>query len=437
WGPMHWGHAVSKDLLHWQHLPIALYPDSLGYIFSGSVVVDTKNSSGFKDGAEDPLVAIFTYHNMAGEKAGTRNFQTQGLAYSTDKGRHWTKYSGNPVIKNPGNKDFRDPKVFWHEPTRHWIMSLAVGDRIQFYHSTDLKDWSLTSDFGIKEGSHGGVWECPDLFPLAVEGSTETKWVLIVSIGNGAPNGGSGTQYFVGDFDGRNFVNAQPANTERWIDYGTDNYAGVTWSNVPDDKRLFLGWMSNWQYARDVPTEKWRSAMTLPRQLRLVKTGDKYFVSSVPVTGLKNTRVNQKPHAITTTIFTAGPLAEIILEVDGQKTTSPSFAIELLNDKSEKITVGYNDSNHTYFIDRTQAGSTSFSPVFAARETAPRLTDAKIMKLHIFTDRSSIEVFADDGLTCLTAIYFPSADFTKMRLVKDTGEIVFLKNEWYGLKSVW
>ena len=437
WGPMHWGHAISKDLLHWQHLPIALYPDSMGYIFSGSVVVDTKNTSGFKKGTEAPLIAIFTYHNMAGEKAGTNNFQTQGIAYSTDKGRHWTKYANNPVIKNTGAKDFRDPKVFWHEPTKHWVMSLAAGNRIQFYHSKDLKNWSMTGEFGMKEGSHGGVWECPDLFPLTVNGSKEIKWVLMVSIGNGAPNGGSGTQYFVGDFDGSNFKNSHAAATERWIDYGTDNYAGVTWSNTTNDERIFLGWMSNWQYAREVPTQKWRSAMTLPRQLSLYNMAGNYFVKSLPIAGIQKIRINNKPISLSARPLSIGPLTEIILEADLQKTTMSSFAIELSNSKSEKVLVGYEDSSHTYFIDRTNTGNASFSTVFAAKETAPRLSDSKIMRLHIFTDRSSIEVFADDGLTCLTGIYFPAEDFTKIRLVKENSKTIFTKNECYRLKSVW
>ncbi len=437
WGPMHWGHAVSKDKLHWQHLPIALYPDSMGYIFSGSVVVDIKNTSGFKKGIEAPLIAIFTYHNMAGEKAGTDKFQTQGIAYSTDKGRHWNKYSANPVIKNPGHKDFRDPKVFWHEPTKHWVMSLAVGDRIQFYHSKDLKNWGLTGEFGMKEGSHGGVWECPDLFSLPITGSTEKKWVLIVSIGNGAPNGGSGTQYFVGDFDGSNFKNSQTAQVERWIDYGTDNYAGVTWSNTAEGEKIFLGWMSNWKYATQVPTQKWRSAMTLPRLLRLEKIKNGYFLRSEPIANVQKIRGNSKPFSLNKWPVKSGPLSEIILEADLENKKNNSFSIEFSNGNLEKLIVGYNDNDHSYFIDRTHVGNTSFSPVFAVKEIAPRLTNSKTIRLHIFTDKSSIEVFADDGLSCMTAIYFPTADFESIRLVSENDHFSFTKNEGYRLTTVW
>ncbi len=217
-----------------------------------------------------PMVAVFTYHNIELEKGGSSTFQSQGIAWSIDKGRTWTKYSGNPVLPNPGKRDFRDPKVFWHEETGKWIMILAVHDRVNLFSSADLKSWSFESEFGVDAGAHGGVWECPDLFPLKVEGSTDTKWVMLVSINPGGPNGGSATQYFTGKFDGNKFIADE--NTSKWIDWGTDNYAGVTWSGIPetDGRRLFLGWMSNWNYATVVPTTTWRSAMTIPRELSLV-----------------------------------------------------------------------------------------------------------------------------------------------------------------------
>ena len=202
WGPMHWGHAISEDMVHWEHKPIALYPDEHGLIFSGSAVVDHNNTSGFAKNGEVPLVAIFTYHLMEGEKAGRNDFQTQGIAYSLDNGDTWTKYENNPVIGNPGIRDFRDPKVFWHEESEQWIMALVAGDHAKFYSSPDLKQWKFLSDFGKYQGAHGGVWECPDLFKLKAEGTEEEKWVLIISINPGAPNGGSGTQYFIGEFDG-------------------------------------------------------------------------------------------------------------------------------------------------------------------------------------------------------------------------------------------
>ena len=209
---------MSRDLVHWEHKPIALYPDEHGLIFSGSAVVDKNNTTGFGKNGETPLVAIFTYHSMEGEKEGRTDYQTQGIAYSLDNGITWTKYEGNPVIPNPGIKDFRDPKVFWHEASSSWIMALVAGDHAQFYTSKDLKDWKYMSDFGKTQGAHGGVWECPDLFPLPVQGSEEEKWVLLISINPGAPNGGSGTQYFVGDFDGTTFTSQQ--QEPKWLDDG-------------------------------------------------------------------------------------------------------------------------------------------------------------------------------------------------------------------------
>src|ERR1700744_383030 len=279
WGPMHWGHATSRDLIHWKNQPIALYPDSLGLIFSGSAVVDVNNTSGFGKNGKPPLVAIFSHHSQKGAKASRMNFQNQSLAYSNDDGKTWTKYAHNPVLKNPGIPDFRDPNVMWYAPGKKWVMSLATKDRLTFYSSKNLKDWTKESEFGEHLGAHGGVWECPDLFPLtAADG--KKLWVLIVNINPGGPAGGSATQYFTGNFDGKTFT---PNRTDtRWLDEGTDEYAGVTWHNT-GNRRIFLGWMSNWAYAEAVPTKLWRSAMTVPRELKLVKVDTGYFVAAEPV----------------------------------------------------------------------------------------------------------------------------------------------------------
>ncbi|MEL6194980.1 MAG: glycoside hydrolase family 32 protein, partial [Bacteroidota bacterium] len=272
WGPMHWGHAVSEDLVNWEHLPIALYPDSLGYIFSGSAVVDWENTSGLGKEGKPPLIAIFTHHDPVKEKAGRNDFQYQSIAYSNDNGRNWTAYEGNPVIPNQNSiRDFRDPKVIWDEDSEQWVMVFAAHDHVKFYGSPNLKDWTHLSDWGKSYGEHGGVWECPDLFSMEVEGSGEKKWVLLQSLNPGSPNGGSGTQYFVGDFNGKEFIldpSFLPSVTDGkavWLDYGRDNYAGGTWSDLPNHagRRFFLGWMSIWDYANIVPTEAWRSAMTL------------------------------------------------------------------------------------------------------------------------------------------------------------------------------
>ncbi|MDH5381668.1 MAG: glycoside hydrolase family 32 protein, partial [Cyclobacteriaceae bacterium] len=253
WGPMHWGHAVSKDMVSWEHLPIALYPDTLGYIFSGSAVIDWNNSSGLGNDLHPPMVAIFTYHNPIGAEEGRIDYQTQGLAYSLDKGRTWTKYENNPVLKNPGIIDFRDPNVAWNETLQQWVMILAVKDHIEIYTSPNLIAWEKQSEFGQTIGGHGGVWECPDLFTLTDNNGIE-RWVMLLSINPGGPQGGSATQYFIGNFDGKTFTPMD--SITRWVDHGADNYAGVTWSDIPksDGRRLFMGWMSNWQYANVVPT---------------------------------------------------------------------------------------------------------------------------------------------------------------------------------------
>ena len=275
-------------MIDWEEQPIALKPDEKGYIFSGSAVVDKNNSSRFGDGITPPVIAIFTYHDPKAEKEGRIDFQSQAIAFSLDEGKTWTKYKGNPVIANPDLKDFRDPKVIWDEANKQWLMALATVDKTLFYSSPNLKEWALLSNFGKGIGAHDGVWECPDLFPMKVENSDEVKWVLIQSLNPGGYNGGSGTQYFVGDFDGKKFkldpsMENLPEKHDHWIDYGKDNYAGVTWSNIPDSdgRILFMGWMSNWLYGKEVPTETWRSAMTVARELKLRKVGDTYRIYSL------------------------------------------------------------------------------------------------------------------------------------------------------------
>ncbi|MBX2970023.1 MAG: glycoside hydrolase family 32 protein [Cyclobacteriaceae bacterium] len=427
WGPMHWGHAVSKDLIHWEHLPIALYPDSLGYIFSGSAVVDANNTAGFQSGNEKPLVAIFTY-----DKQG---YETQAIAFSNDKGHTWTKYENNPVIKNPGEKDFRDPKVFWHVESEHWIMSLAVANRIQFFRSKNLKDWELTGEFGREHGNHGGVWECPDLFQLPVTGTTETRWVLLVSINPGSPNGGSGTQYFIGNFDGKTFTSEHGPSTERFIDYGRDNYAGVTWGNAPDGRTIFLGWMSNWNYAQVVPTETWRSAMTLPRDLSLHNTSAGIRLVSTPSKEVEQLRTERKDITVDQPFIHTG-LAEVKVEFDLNETAAKDFGIELFNSKNENIRIGYDRESNWFYIDRTNPGKKEFSTDFVGIQYAPRFSDSHILTLHIFVDVASVELFADGGVSCMTAIFFPTEDFTQLKIYGD-GEVKLLSTEAYELKSIW
>ncbi len=444
WGPMHWGHAVSKDLVHWENLPIALAPDKLGLIFSGSAVVDKENTSGFGDGKTAPLVAMFTYHLMEGEKAGRTNFQYQGIAYSVDNGRNWTKYDKNPVIPNTENiKDFRDTKVFWFEKTKEWKVVFAVGDHVRFNSSPNLKDWKLSGEFGVKNGSHSGVWECPDLFPLKING--KTKWVLLVSINPGGVNGGSATQYFVGNFDGKTFTSETKPDETLWLDYGRDNYAGVTWSNAPNGRRIFLGWMSNWDYAQVVPTEKWRSAMTLPRELALQQTEKGLRLVQNPVAEIKLLRekqviINKNLKVKTESKLDSvnSPLTEMTFEISLSKTAAKNFGIELSNSKGEVYRIGFDRQKNAFYSDRTRAGNRDFSDKFAVAEHfAPRLSKEKIVVFHLFFDAASVELFGDSGQTALTDIFFPTEDFNRYKVFSEGRKVEVEKLNVWKLKSIW
>ncbi len=436
WGPMHWGHATSKDLVHWQQGPIALYPDSLGYIFSGSAVVDKNNTSGFAKNGETPLVAIFTHHNPIGAKAKRNDYQNQSIAYSLDDGKTWTKYAGNPVLRNPGITDFRDPKVMWYEPQKKWVMTLATKDRVTFYSSPDLKNWKKESEFGKETGAHGGVWECPDLFSLDDKG--KKTWVLIVNLNPGGPNGGSATQYFLGDFDGNKFM---PFDTKtRWLDYGPDEYAGITWSNT-GNRKLFLGWMSNWLYANKVPTEKWRNAMTIPRELKLQHVGKDILVASQPVQELD--QIQSTPTIVQNVLVTKPvDLAEktkaisfpcrINLSIDNAK----DFSVVLSNELGEAMVIGYNKAQNRYYIDRTKSGKTGFQKDFGKKHTAPRFVQQGKMDVTLFIDESSVELFADNGLTVMTAVCFPNKPYHQIHLQSDD-KVLINKLTYAGLKSIW
>lgn len=407
WGPMHWGHATSKDLVHWQEQQIALYPDSLGYIFSGSVVMDEQNTAGFGKPGTPAMVALFTHHDPVEEKKGTGLHEHQSLAYSLNEGKTWTKYAANPVIRNPGIRDFRDPKVMWHAGTRKWIMTLATKDRITFYSSPNLKDWTKESEFGAAVGAHGGVWECPDLFTLEHEG--KEKWVLIVNISPGGPNGGSATQYFTGGFDGHTFT--ADDQTIRWLDYGPDEYAGITWSNT-GKRRIFLGWMSNWAYADRVPTATWRGAMTIPRELGLVRTGDGYRVTAQPVAELMRTGrmivrqrdVAKKDYQLVRPGILRDPYV-ITLKMAGKQ----DFTIRLSNPAGQELIVGYDKKTNEYYIDRMRAGKGDFAKDFARRHVAPRFAQGGVINLTLVVDVASVELFADGGLTTMTSIFFPTS----------------------------
>lgn len=443
WGPMHWGHATSTDLINWEEQPIALEPDEHGTIFSGSAVVDHENTSGLgDDGEAPPVIAIYTYHDAEGEEAGEDDFQTQGIAYSLDSGETWKKYGKNPVLNNPGIRDFRDPKVSWNEEANQWIMSLAVQDHIQFYSSPNLLDWKHESDFGRDLGGHGGVWECPDLIKMNIEGTDEEKWVLLVSINPGGPNGGSATQYFVGDFDGSTFTPDESIaeigeEHDYWIDFGKDNYAGVTWSNIPekDGRHLFIGWMSNWQYANEVPTEAWRSTMTLPRELKLTKNGETYRVVSTPVAELdkytgeefsKNTIEVQRKNEIATSEDLDISTSIITFEIENLK--GQEYHFNLSSEGGDVLKFGYDHDTEEFYIDRSQSGLTGFNENFGNKiSKAPRLSQASNLKVRAVIDNMSIELFFDNGETVMTEIFFPEQPISKFSAGGDDFSIKKLK----------
>ena len=439
WGPMHWGHAMSTDMMHWEHSPIALSPDENGLIFSGSAVVDENNTSGFGKNGKVPLVAIFTYHNMLGEKSGGNTFQTQGIAYSLDNGDTWEKYQGNPVIGNNGTRDLRDPKVFWHTASQSWIMALVAGDYAKFYRSKNLKDWDHISDFGKNQGAKGGVWECPDLFKLKVEGTDEEKWVLIISIGSGAPNGGSGTQYFVGDFDGTTFTSDQ--RDYKWLDWGTDNYAGVTYNSTPNEERVFIGWMSNWQYALKTPASTWRSAMTLPRSLSLRKLNTDYVLYNYPLkstddlVGEVDGKTISIPPGETYTTLNSG-LGESRISFSAP---IEDFKLSFSNDVGERTALILDSASSLLMLDRTQSGSTNFNYEFGNKLHYAAMNNiSENLELSIYLDRSSIEVFVNGGQYVMTDQLFPSEAYTKLSMENLSTNEIQIKDLKVGpMESVW
>ena len=404
WGNMHWGHAISKDLINWEHRPDAITPDALGTIFSGSAVVDTDNTAGFGAGA---IVAIYTQNS---------DRQVQSIAYSTDNGRSFTKYENNPVLTSDA-RDFRDPKVFWHKETQRWIMLLAVGQEMQIFSSSNLKDWAFESSFGEGQGAHGGVWECPDLFELPVDGTNEKKWVLLCNLNPGGPFGGSATQYFVGTFNGKEFVNESPSKT-KWMDWGKDHYATVTWSDAPDNRRIAIAWMSNWQYANDVPTSQYRSPNSVPRDLSLFTVDGETYLQSAPSPELLKLRDISKKRSFkvngTRTIkdMIAGNEGAYEIELTIENQHADVIGFRLYNDKGEEVDMQYDMKEKKFSMDRRKSGEVGFN------ENFPMLTWTTIesgkdeLKLRLFVDKSSVEAFGDGGRFVMTNQLFPSEPYT-------------------------
>lgn len=411
WANMHWGHSTSTDLMHWNFEGSAIVPDAWGAIFSGSCVVDHNNTAGF---GKDAVIAFYT----SAKASPWGDVQSQSMAYSLDNGKTFVKYEGNPILTS-SEKDFRDPKVFWYAPGKHWVMMLAVGQHMEIYSSVNLKEWKKESEFGAMQGAHGGVWECPDLVEIPVEGTREKKWVLICNLNPGGPFGGSAAQYFVGSFDGKKFVNESPTQT-KWMDWGKDNYATVTWNNAPDGRCIALGWMSNWQYANNVPTRQYRSANTLARDLTLYREGQELYLKSTPSSEVKKARgkkvsipsfkVSEKHEMVNLFEEKQGAYeVEIVIQNAG----ASKIAFCLLNDKGEKVSMYYDLNRKQFVMDRSESGTVDFSKDFPAVTVAPANVD-KELTLRLFVDRSSIEAFGEDGKFVMTNLVFPSQPYVKM-----------------------
>lgn len=416
WANMTWGHSTSRDLTHWTYEGTAIVPDAWGAIFSGSCVVDHENTAGFGKGA---VVAFYT----SAKSTPWGDVQSQSMAYSLDNGKTFTKYEGNPILTS-SERDFRDPKVFWYAPGKHWVMMLAVGQHMEIYSSVNLKDWKKESEFGAMQGAHGGVWECPDLVEIPVEGTRQKKWVLICNLNPGGPFGGSAAQYFVGSFDGKTFVNESPTLT-KWMDWGKDNYATVTWNNAPDGRCVALGWMSNWQYANNVPTRQYRSANTIARDLTLYRVGEELYLKSTPSPEVKKARgekVSKPSFNVAGEYEVAGLLDdnkgayEVELVIQNQGASKIAFC--LLNEKGEKVSMYYDLARRQFVMDRSESGTVDFSKDFPAVTVAPADTD-KELTLRLFVDRSSIEAFGEDGKFVMTNLVFPSLPYNKMRFTSD------------------
>lgn len=431
WGNMTWGHSTSTDLTHWTYEGTAIVPDAWGAIFSGSCVVDKDNTAGFGKGA---VVAFYT----SAKFTPWGDIQSQSMAYSLDNGKTFIKYEHNPILTST-ERDFRDPKVFWYAPGKHWVMMLAVGQEMQIYSSGNLKEWKKESSFGAMQGAHGGVWECPDLVEVAVEGSKEKKWVLICNLNPGGPFGGSAAQYFVGSFDGKKFVNESPTQT-KWLDWGKDNYATVTWSNAPAGRCIALGWMSNWQYANNVPTTQYRSANTLARDLTLYRVGGELYLKSKPSPEIKKARAEEKKiptfevkgnYEVASLLADNKGAYEIEMTIENKGTSKIDFS--LMNEKGEKVAMYYDVVRKQFVMDRSASGIVGFSRDFPAVTVAPvRNTDQ--IHLRLFIDRSSVEAFGEDGEYVMTNLVFPAEPYNRMVFSSDKGSYIVKSMNVYRLQ---
>ena len=417
WQNMTWGHTVSRDLVHWEQQPNAIEPNGLGSVFSGSAVVDRENTAGF---GKDEVIAIYTSAGVS---------QVQSLAHSSDNGQTFTIYGGNPIITT--NREARDPNMFWNAETGRWnlVLAHALDHEMLIYSSADLKEWTPESAFGRGWGCQRGVWECPDLVRLRVRGTDDYKWVLICNINPGGPSGGSATQYFVGDFDGRRFVCDGYADEARWMDYGKDHYAAVTWSNAPDGRCTAIAWMSNWEYADRVPTMQYRSANTLPRELDLWRADDgRLYLGTLPSPELDAMRGQAQPHG-SATVGNKGiaydlprendGVCEIDIDLDCRK--APHVDIILSNELGEQVSMTYNTAKQSFTMHRQASGVTDFSEHFPVSTKAPTLNKTKRYSLRLYVDRCSVEAFDGEGRFAMTNLVFPTAPYTRMTVVARDG----------------
>lgn len=427
WQNMTWGHSSSSDLVNWEHHPAAIEPNGLGSVFSGSSAIDSENSAGF---GRDAVVAMYT-------SAGAS--QIQSLAHSADNGETFTICPGNPVITL--ESEARDPNMFWNPETKQWtlILAHALDREMLIFTSPDLKEWTLQSSFGKGLGAQDGVWECPDLFELPVDGTERKKWVLLCNINPGGPFGGSGIQYFIGDFDGKTFTADTDADGNiptKWLDHGKDNYAVVSWSDAPDNRRTVIGWMSNWQYAAEVPTMQFRSANTLPREISLFTGPDgQIYAASTPspeVDALRGRIVcNNKSMSVGRSGKTVllprenDGVCEIVMDIEPGKADSISMTFS--NDNDEKTVLSYLPTSETLSFDRRESGIVGFSQDFPAVTTTPTFSNGRPLKLHIYIDRSSFEVFANGGKGVMTNLVFPTSPYNKLTIAAD-GRNVKVKN---------
>ncbi len=398
WGNLSWGHATSTDLVSWAEQDVAIPFTDDEMVFSGSAVADVRNTAGFAGPGETALVAIYT--SAAPRGTHGRGAQAQSLAFSLDSGSTWTRYAGNPVL-DIGSDEFRDPKVFWHGGDEgHWVMVAveAVAQRVVIYTSPDLLRWTFASHFGPAHAV-GGVWECPDLFPLTVEGTDDTRWVLVVSMNPGGIAGGSGAQYFVGDFDGGTFtperlVDSTELGDFDWLDYGRDYYAAVSFNDAPDGRRLMIGWASNWDYANQTPTAPWRSAMSLVREVRLVRCAD----------GVN--RIAQRP------ILPRGREGLAVFELTVPSAAGERHAVTLSGVQDERLVITVDGDDRTITCDRTASGQTAFHASFPSVDSAPLPEGAETsVDLMIVVDGMIVEIYAGDGRVTFTEQVFPQEPF--------------------------